>query len=533
MLVALQRDGWITQEARDELSHAYQLPAHRRASPADDRRRADAAPALGRRRTSKRFARFCGYADLDSFSQRADRTGAELVEKHYARLFEDAPGLDSESGSLVFTGTTDDPETLATLQPHGLHDPARGAETVRGWHFGRRAAVQSARAREVLTELVPRAARALSPARPIPTPRSPPSTGRSARMPAAVELFSILQVATPRCANSSPIFSAPRRASPTSSRSARMCSTPSSIPTLLRAQPRRSRLRRTHRRQLVDRAGSDRGVSRRHPRDRQGGDVPHRRARALRRARSGCAPGPPIRRSRALSCAPASAHVERVLRGRSRARAGRALRRHRHGQARLPRDDGHVRSRPHPALRFRRTTRPSPTGAGRFTRRQYYTRLTQRLISALTVPTRRGGSTRWTCACVHRDGKGPVATQLGSFRDYQASEAETWEQMALTRARVIAGEASLADDVRDVIAQALRRAARGRSPAARSARDARADRPEKGESDPWDLKLASGGLIDLEFIAQYLMLRHAHARPDVIERLGSRCSLACAAPMAC
>ncbi len=70
-------------------------------------------------------------------------------------LFEDAPKLDDAAGSLVFTGVVDDPETLATLRRLGFARPEQATETIRGWHFGRRAAVQSARAREVLTELTP------------------------------------------------------------------------------------------------------------------------------------------------------------------------------------------------------------------------------------------------------------------------------------------------------------------------------------------------------------------------------------------
>ena len=81
------------------------------------------------------------------------------VEKHYARLFEDAPTLGAEAGSLVFTGVGDDPETLTTLRRLGFQRPEEAAETIRGWHFGRRSAVRSARAREVLTELVAGAAR--------------------------------------------------------------------------------------------------------------------------------------------------------------------------------------------------------------------------------------------------------------------------------------------------------------------------------------------------------------------------------------
>ena len=62
-----------------------------------------------------RFAKFCGYARLDGFA--ADLTHhLTQVERHYARLFEDAPTLSVASGNLVFTGVADDPATLATLQ---------------------------------------------------------------------------------------------------------------------------------------------------------------------------------------------------------------------------------------------------------------------------------------------------------------------------------------------------------------------------------------------------------------------------------
>ena len=74
----------------------------------------------------------------------------------------------------------------------------------------------------------------------------------------------------------------------------------------------------------------------------------------------------------------------------------------------------------------------------------YYTRLTQRLIAALTAPTRRGKLFEVDMRLRPSGNKGPLATQLASFRAYQASEAEIWEHMALTRARPIAGDDSLA-----------------------------------------------------------------------------------------
>ena len=114
------------------------------------------------------------------------------VSHHYALLFESAPALDAEPGSLVFTGAEDDPETLETLSRLGFKDAPAAAETIRGWHFGRRPAVRTARAREVLTELVPGLVQAFASS-------GDPDTALAgfdaalARMPAAVELFSLLK----------------------------------------------------------------------------------------------------------------------------------------------------------------------------------------------------------------------------------------------------------------------------------------------------------------------------------------------------
>ena len=70
----------------------------------------------------------------------------------------------------------------------------------------------------------------------------------------------------------------------------------------------------------------------------------------------------------------------------------------------------------------------------------YYTRLTQRLIAALTVPTRSGKLYEVDLRLRPSGRKGPLATQFSAFARYQSAEAETWEHMALTRARVVAGD---------------------------------------------------------------------------------------------
>jgi glutamate-ammonia-ligase adenylyltransferase len=108
-----------------------------------------------------------------------------------------------------------------------------------------------------------------------------------------------------------------------------------------------------------------------------------------------------------------------------------------------------------------------------------------------------------------------VATQLASFVEYQSAEAEIWEHMALTRARVIAGDAWLAAKTERAIRAIL---TRPRDDSLRE--DVYKMRSliasVKGDADFWDLKLAAGGLLDIEFLAQYLLLRHAHEAPDLI-----------------
>ena len=102
------------------------------------------------------------------------------------------------------------------------------------------------------------------------------------------------------------------------------------------------------------------------------------------------------------------------------------------------------------------------TGSSRCRRRQYYTRFTQRLISAFTAPTAEGNLYEVDMRLRPSGQKGPVATQLSSFIDYQASEAWTWEHMALTRARVVSGppalRAAVEEAIRDVLLQPRDRA---------------------------------------------------------------------------
>jgi glutamate-ammonia-ligase adenylyltransferase len=112
---------------------------------------------------------------------------------------------------------------------------------------------------------------------------------------------------------------------------------------------------------------------------------------------------------------------------------------------------------------------------------------------------------------------GPLANSLEGFESYHAQSAWTWEHMALTRARVIHGPAPLVERLNDIVCATLRRP---RDPAAlvRDVADMR-DRiaQSKAARSLWDVKHVRGGHFDIDFVAQYLALRHAPERPDMLD----------------
>jgi glutamate-ammonia-ligase adenylyltransferase len=137
---------------------------------------------------------------------------------------------------------------------------------------------------------------------------------------------------------------------------------------------------------------------------------------------------------------------------------------------------------------------------------RYYTRLTQRLIAALSAPTAEGVLYEVDMRLRPSGNKGPVATRLRAFARYQREEAWTWEHMALSRARMMSGDAGLVAEAERIIEEVLA-APRDRAKTVKDVLEMRAlIEQEKPAKDIWDLKLIPGGLVDIEFIAQYLAL---------------------------
>ena len=147
---------------------------------------------------------------------------------------------------------------------------------------------------------------------------------------------------------------------------------------------------------------------------------------------------------------------------------------------------------------------------------QYFARFTQRLISAFTTRTNFGVLYDVDMRLRPSGRAGPVASRIDSFADYQEREAWTWEHMALTRARVISSSPAFRKKIEAVIRSVLTRPRDPAGTAGDVADMRRAIALEKGEGDIWDLKLAAGGLVDIDFIAQYLQLVHAAAKPEIL-----------------
>ena len=153
---------------------------------------------------------------------------------------------------------------------------------------------------------------------------------------------------------------------------------------------------------------------------------------------------------------------------------------------------------------------------------QYFARLTQRLISALTSQTNYGALYQVDMRLRPSGRSGPLATQIDGFKSYQETEAWTWEHMALTRARVVSASPDFARRVSETIAEVLRRERDPQEVAGDVVEMRGAIAREKGDGGLWDLKHADGGLVDIEFIAQYLQLVHAARLPDILDTSTAR-----------
>jgi glutamate-ammonia-ligase adenylyltransferase len=165
---------------------------------------------------------------------------------------------------------------------------------------------------------------------------------------------------------------------------------------------------------------------------------------------------------------------------------------------------------------------PESNGARPLYGAQYFARLTQRLINTLTAQTNYGALYQVDMRLRPSGRAGPLATRLDGFAAYQETEAWTWEHMALTRARVVSASSAFKLRIQSVIQDILQRPRDAELTAGDVVEMRAAIAKEKGDSERWDLKYVAGGLVDIEFIAQYLQLIHAHRLPGILDTSTAR-----------
>ncbi len=451
------------------------------------------------------IACFMGYADSAAFGIDVARTLA-TVQGHYARLFEQSAPLAAPKGSLVFTGVEEDPETLSTLAGLGFRDARHVSGAIRGWHHGRIRATRSARAREILTKLMPLLLEALA-ATADPDAAFAQFDRFITRLPAGVQLFSLF-LANPNLLRrvAGICGSAPRLAD-------HLARAPGVLDALLDPDfmgtlPSRSELDRLFA-DLLARAPDFESVldtARRFAKEQAfrvgvqiiegsiaAGESGPAFAAIAECVTVGLFMAVETELAKASGRVPGGAFAV-IAMGKL---GGREL------TASSDLDLIFVYDAPEGA--------EASDGAKPLPVSLYYTRLAQRLIAALTVPTAEGVLYEVDMRLRPTGNKGPVAVSVETFARYHAEESWTWERMALTRARVIVAPPSLHGKVSDIVRGALLATA----DPARVVSDAADMREKIAAQFPgknlWDLKYAPGGLVDIEFIAQMLQLRQADA----------------------
>jgi glutamate-ammonia-ligase adenylyltransferase len=462
------------------------------------------------------FALFAGFDSTAAFSETLLRHLGN-VEDHYAELFEEAPSLGGP-GNLVFTGTDNDPETVKTLGRMGFSDGASVSTVIRGWHHGRYRAMRSTRARELLTEIMPRLLDVLC-----KTVNPDLAFARFdeflGRLPAGVQLFSMLYVNPGLLDLLAEIMGSAPRLAEHLSRNAGLLDAVL-VKGFFDAMPDRDHLRADLRVQL-DQANDYQDVLeivRRWTKDRQF----QVGVRILRGMMGADAAGGPLADIADCAIAELQPHVEAEF-----ARV--------HG--RLPGDGlvtvglGKLGSR---ELSFTSdldlifiydVPEGSDTDEGLhdllsdgrkpLAPMHYYARLAQRMINAITAQTGEGLLYEVDMRLRPSGNQGPIASTAGGFLRYQTESAWTWEHMALTRARAVAGSPAAMEraesSIRAVVCQP-----RDSRKVAEDVADMRARIAQQFPGDRlWDLKYCPGGLIDIEFLAQYLQLRHGTTHPEL------------------
>jgi glutamate-ammonia-ligase adenylyltransferase len=496
-LAALADANWITPKAATELTQTYwylRAVENRLQMLRDEQTHVmPASPA-----DVAVIGRLVGQPDLRAF-EAGYRAALERVVGYYSELFTEGETLGSGEGNLVFTGNDDDPGTVETLAAMGFADPSKAIETVRKWHYGSYPATRAAAARAHLTELLPALLTTLSGAGNADEALAKFDSFLS-RLPTGVQLFALLRShASLRTLLVQLMASAPRMSEAVIHRAHVMDGLidPAFANDV------------THRDVLIAKVDAFLAESRSYEEIIDRARIIGQEQKFLIAA--GLLSGTVSATGAGEQFTALAETLVTRLFGSVRAEFER-----RHGVI----AGGRVALLAFGKMASREMTVASDLdfillydapdaesdGDKPLTTNHYYTRLTQRLVAAVTSPTAEGVLYEADMRLRPSGNAGPLATSLTGFRAYHRDNAWTWEHLALSRARVIVADKAFAAEVDNAIAEVMSRS----RDVAKTIDDVVSMRAlmakERPARHPFDLKLAEGGLVDLEFIAQSAQL---------------------------
>lgn len=479
-LEALVALGVVEKAVADDLANAYDIlrNVEHRIQMLDDQQ-THSLPSFDNRRAA--VAALCGYSELAAFDAAILET-RRLVHRHYNALFADEARKRQAAveGNLVFTGVDDDPGTVETITGLGFSNASHVIETVRNWHRGHTPATRTTRGRELLTALLPDLLATMG-----RTGGADEAFRRFSRffegLRSGVQTLSML-VAQPDLMEDlvTTLALAPRIGGELSRR-------PGLLEALLSVSDRKEAPVLTEdtdfetAMELVRRWHGERAFI-----------IGHRLLHGKLAARDA-----------ASEYSDLADMTVRLMAGAAECETIR-----RYGPAPgkwivagLGKFGGQEMTAGSDLDLLVIYDASEPDEA-----QTWFTRFTQRLITALSAETGEGALYEVDMRLRPSGRAGPVATSLTSFNRYHGESAWTWEHMALTRLRAVAGDTALGQQVE---ADAARHIVLGGEAEARTTDilDMRnrlyREKPAQGD---WDLKMRAGGLIDIEFIIQHALL---------------------------
>ncbi|EJF78312.1 glutamate-ammonia-ligase adenylyltransferase [Bartonella birtlesii LL-WM9] len=501
MLAELHTLGWISEKTRDSLIKSYAFlrnVEHRIQMLADEQ--THLLPNDVSQFTS--IAYLMGYQESNSFIRDLLKT-LQVVEKHYAALFENEQELGLEIGNLVFTGEEDDPETLITLSRLGFERASDICRIMRTLHCGRYRATQSAEARERLTELTPALLKAFG-----ATKRADEVMLCFDRflqgLPSGIQLFSLLQSNPSLLDMLVLIMGAAPRLAEIITRKPHVFDGMLD-PSIFSELPTKTYLEKRLECFLEGASSYEEILNRlRIFADEQRFLIG---IRILNSVITGKRAGYAFTALADLMIAKTFAAVQEefsCLHGSIKGGRVGIL-----GMGKLGSRELTAGSDVDLILLYEHDEDTEISdGEKPLYISQYYTRLTQRLVAALSTLTSQGVLYAVDLRLRPLGNKGPVAVSFQFFKNYYRKQAWIWEHLALTRARGIAGDRDFLQKLENEVCTIIA-FPRDKKSVAKAVCEMRTlIEKEKPPKNQWDLKTMSGGIVDLEFITQFALITH-------------------------